>query len=492
MSVVSALFNNKAANFEEAFHCKDITSSAMKEAIARWFGMYFDDEPTTEADPCQRVPYTIVNKLTKTTFSEYSASVTAKGKKADFMTALLENLDAIKKRAFQQCLIGGSAYIKPILYGVGFDFNVVPRSALLVLARDERGNVTSIGTAERTTENGVYYTLLERRTVDNRGMLRIESLLYSSYGTDTLGTPVPLSTLPRYENLLPDVILPKPVGNIGLIPLVTPMENCVDGSDDGVSVYAPAEGLIRNININERQINTEFKNGESRIVVSSDLLTVTKDGDGNIKSRHLTDNIFVGVDDNPENVGVTIFSPELRQESFFERKNEYLRACENVIGLKRGILSEVEAVERSATEITSSDGDYNLTITDFQSVWDGAVREVLRTCDALGQNYKLCDTSKFDPQNDVAIDWGDGVLFDRERTWAEYKEMAADGLLKPEIAIAWYFGLPFPEDEKSLVEIRERYMPMMEELTEKKNKEVKDGEDEPDIQIDEDEDKGGA
>lgn len=495
MSIMSALFNNKASSFQEVFNCKDITSPPMKEAIGRWFDMYFDNEPTTVADPCQRVPYTIINKLTKTTFSEYEASVTTKGKKSDFMTCALDALGLIKKEAFQQCLIGGTAFIKPILYGNGFIFRVVSRAAVLILARDECGNVTSIGTTERVTENGTYYTLLERRTVDVKGMLRIESRLYASQSTDTLGVPVSLASLPRYENLVPEVVLPKPVGNIGLVAISTPMENCVDGSDDGVAVYAPAEGLITNININERQINTEFNNGESRIVVSSDLLATERDANGNVKNRRLTDNIFVGVDDNPENVGVTIFSPTLRGQSFFERKNEYLRACENIIGLKRGILSDVNIAEKSATEILSTDGDYNLTITDFQAVWDTAVREALRTVDALGQNYKLCDASKFNPLDDVSIDWGDGVLFDRERTWTEYKEMVADGLIKPEIAIAWYFGLPFPEDEKALEDIRARYMPEMEDLTEKQNAEVKDGEDEPVVEDDADdpeEDKGGA
>lgn len=57
--------------------------------------------------------------------------------------------------------------------------------------------------------------------------------------------------------------------------------------------------------------------------------------------RKFSDNVFVGLDDDIENVGVTIFSPALREQSFLARKQEYLRNVENVIGLKRGLLSEV-------------------------------------------------------------------------------------------------------------------------------------------------------
>ena len=31
----------------------------------------------------------------------------------------------------------------------------------------------------------------------------------------------------------------------------------------------------------------------------------------------------------------------------------------------------------------------------------------------------------------AVVDWGDGVLFDRTRTWNEYTRMVSDGLLRP-------------------------------------------------------------
>ena len=172
--------------------------------------------------------------------------------------------------------------------------------------------------------------------------------------------------------------------------------------------------------------------------------------------------MFTAVDDDPELVGITIFSPTLREASYLARKQEYLRNIESLIGFKRGILSEVEAAERTATEITSSAGDYNLTIQDFQQAWADAVREALALCDTLGQIYHLCDSAKFDPET-VVIDWGDGVLFNRDKVWAEYSAMVAAGLLKPELALAWYFSLPH-ETPEDIAKIRADYMPEMEQL----------------------------
>ena len=296
------------------------------------------------------------------------------------------------------------------------------------------------------------YTLLERRRVDAAGNLIIESKLYLSGDGQTLGVQVPLDTLEKYAGLVPELVL-HGVGSIGLIPVRCPQENTVDGSPDAVSVYAPAAGLIHNVNRNESQLDREFENGRSRVFASADLLKTGADG-----RKRLDDDLFVGLDDDPETVGVTVFSPTLREASFLARKTEYLRNVESLIGLKRGILSDVEAAERTATEVTSSAGDYNLTIIDFQRMWESAAREAVRVCEILGRLYKVFSGSAVDPEKDVTISWGNGVLYDEDQVWTEYKAMVSSGMLKPEIALGWYFDLP-TETEADLAYIRKRYMP---------------------------------
>ena len=243
-----------------------------------------------------------------------------------------------------------------------------------------------------------------------------------------------------------------------MIPLWWPVPNCVDWSTDPVCVYAAAVGLIHNINRNKAELSGEFDRGKSRLVVSSDML---KRRDGS-KELVLADDVFVGLDDNPEDVGITIFSPALREQSFLARKTEYLRNVEGIIGLKRGLLSEVESAERTATEVTSSAGDYNLTIIDFQRMWENAVREALVLCGALGRMYRI--QGAVDLKGDAAIiDWGNGVLYDESKTWTDYKAMVAAGLLRPEIAVGWYFNMP-TNTAKDLEAVRERYMPALEAM----------------------------
>lgn len=445
---MSSILQN-ASGYAEAFQAADTTSKPMRKAIQEWFDLYFQDNPTDKEDPCQRIPYTIVNKLTKTVFSEYAATT-----QNEFAKAILSALKSCSHIAMQMALIGGECALKPVPDAKDFRFVVVPRNNILVFARNAHGEMTDIGTVELSTSGNCYFTLLERRTVDNRGYLQIRYKLFKSYNVGNLGQRVPLNSLPQYEALREEYVFSKPVGSIGLISLRTPMVNCVDGSSDAVSVYAAATGLIHNINHNEYQLCGEFDRGESRVAVSEDVL---KFEDG---KKVISDNLFVGLNEDPETTGFNIFSPPLREASFLARKQEYLRNVENIIGLKRGLLSEVEAAERTATEITSSAGDYNLTIIDFQKMWEKAVQEVMRVCSIFGQLYQIPGAQDI-PEDAVTINWGNGVLYDEEKTWEDYKAMVAAGLLKPEIAVGWRFNLP-TDTTAQREKVRKLYMPEIE------------------------------
>jgi A118 family predicted phage portal protein len=449
MAVISALFNNKISGFEQAFNVKDITSAQVSTAISDCFNLYFGTVEKNE-DNAQRIPVLIVNKLYKTIFSEYKVNADS-----DFAKELVEKLDKVKKKAVQMALVGGSALIKPVIDTNGFSFVVVRRDCYIPLGRNADGELTSIGTSEQTIINGKYYTLLERRTAKER--LVIESRLFVSDSSNDLGVEVPLTALDKYARL--QARLEIPIKGVGLVEVKTPMFNDIDGSADGVPVYEPARGLIHNINQNEYQLNREFENGRSRVIASADMFAKTTTGE-----RIIEDDVFVALDDDPDSVGITVFNPTLREQSYLARKNEYLRNIETLIGFKRGILSEVEAEERTATEITSSQGDYNLTITDFQEMWTTALINTLVLCVELGKVYRVKGATDINTEK-VTIDWGDGVLYNRDKVWQEYKEMVQMGMIKPEIAIAWYFELPW-KSEADIKKIRQDYMPELEQLME--------------------------
>ncbi len=427
-------------DLESAFGAVDVTSDAMRQAISDWFSVYYDRTATDSADPCQRVAYTVVNKLVRTIFGEYAPSAdTALGK------TLLGALEPVKEEAVQLALVGGECYLRPVLQNGKLHFLTVPRDRILIFARDLQGVPTDVGCAARTRRGNRYYTLLERRTVDEKGYLTVKNQLFASSRADALGSPVALSSLKEYEKLSAAYTYARPVGSVGLVRLKTPMLNCVDGSADGVSVYASAMGLIDAVEENEAQLRGEFQRGQSRILVSRDLLD---------RDKKLSDHLFVGLDEDPDRVGITIFAPNLRQQAFLDRKQEYLRNIESLVGLKKGMLSNISDSHRTATEIAASAGDFNLTVMDYQRMWYTAMQDALQLTAVLAGLYGLPDQEP----GSIAVDWGNGVLYDEDTQWEAYRLMVADGLLKPEIALAWRFNLPM-QTPADLAAIRTKYMP---------------------------------
>lgn len=378
------------AQMEEAFGAQDVTSGAMRRAMEEWFRLYFCPEAEPGFDYSLQLPYTLVRKLTRAVFSEF----TAQGQ-TEFDRAVLAGLDKCRENAVEQALIGGECYLLPDTDGEGWRFRVLSRRDVLVFGRDEDGEVTDVGLVRRSVCGRAYYTLLERRILRGR-RLTIENRLFRSALPGLLGREVPLGSHREYASLERKFVFPMDMESVGLVRLKNPAVNCIDGSHDGVSVFAPAVGLIKSLARNEALLSGEFERGQSRIVVSADMLR-----DGKLK-----DNVFVGLDDAPGNVGVTVFAPELREGSYLARKQAMLRDVENVMGLKRGLLSNVDELQRTATEITSSQGEYALTILDFQRMFQRAVHDAVALCRVLGEFYGMdCGEG-----GGVTLHFGDGSL----------------------------------------------------------------------------------
>lgn len=361
--------------YQVAFGAEDATSRNMKQAIGQWFDAYY-------ARSCLQLPGTIVRKLTRAVLAEYDPQCSRKS-----VEAVLKALPA--RQALQLALIGGECYLKPV-FGLTPQWRTVSRENILIFARDWQGNPTDVGLAEVRKVGRSVYTLLERRTVDHNGMLTITNRLFRSGSEGSVGREVSLRELPEYAMLPARYTYPQRIGSVGLVRLAMPMVNCIDGSGDGVCIYAPAMELIAAAEENEEQLKGEFQRGQSRLVVSRDLLD----------RGQLKDSLFVALDDSPEAVGITVFAPELREQSYLNRQQAYLRGIENIIGLKRGLLSQVEAVDRTATEITSSEGEYMVTIRELQRVWEDAAREAVGLhCAITGEQEAA-----------VVLHWGDGVV----------------------------------------------------------------------------------
>ena len=95
---------------QEAFGASDITTEGMRAALEEWFSLYYRDKVEDQEDPCQRVAYTVVNKLVRTVFAEYAAAG-----ETPVTQQVLQALEDCREQAVALALVGGECYLKPCL-----------------------------------------------------------------------------------------------------------------------------------------------------------------------------------------------------------------------------------------------------------------------------------------------------------------------------------------------------------------------------------------
>ena len=143
-----ALANSGASNIQEALGLPDITSTEMQDAIDTWFADWFARAPSKELgeDPCQRLPYAIVNKLCKATFAEYDSGLhDTETPKLQWMDGVRTACDKVRRLAMQWAMVGGEAFLKPvILQNGGLSWQVIRRDHWSVLGKLPDGQITDM------------------------------------------------------------------------------------------------------------------------------------------------------------------------------------------------------------------------------------------------------------------------------------------------------------------------------------------------------------
>ena len=83
--------------YEEGFGARDGSSEAMRQAVLQWFDLYYNGGVL-------QLPYTIVRKLVRAVFAEYSCD-------GEVLAGLPHRM------ALEMALIGGECYLKPVFLG---------------------------------------------------------------------------------------------------------------------------------------------------------------------------------------------------------------------------------------------------------------------------------------------------------------------------------------------------------------------------------------
>lgn len=199
-----------------------------------------------------------------------------------------------------------------------------------------------------------YYTRLERHYFIN-GNLTIENKCYHSQSRNDIGQSCSIESVEEWAGINPGPVTYPGMTRMDFGYYRNPLKNSVDGSFCGISIFDSARELIRKADIQGARFDWEYESGERAIHVDSRALNKDRIT-GRFGMAKLNKRLYRGlnIEDGKDKELLKEYSPEMRDESFKRGLEEYKRQIEFSVGLAYGDLSNVQNVEKTATEIKSA------------------------------------------------------------------------------------------------------------------------------------------
>lgn len=210
--------------------------------------------------------------------------------------------------------------------------------------------------------NNKVYRRMERHTLSPKSGLTIRNTAYVSDNISTLGREIPLTAVDEWADIQPYINYPMMM-RMDFGYYVNPVDNTVDDSPCGMSLYDSALNVIELADRQFARLDWEFESGERAIHASEDVL---KDGRLAKGSKRLYRAVESADEDTPINNLIQEYSPDFRQEDIIAGLEEYKRNIEFSVGLAYGDLSNPAQVEKTATEVAAARTRKFNTVTAIQ------------------------------------------------------------------------------------------------------------------------------
>lgn len=444
-------------NIETVEHIESPLSSEMVNALDLWYDMYLDRAPwLSDEVKSLNLAAQICSELARDVTIEMKCNITGpvgsngentSNPRAEFLSKEFERLmKNLRPRLEQGCAAGGMA-IKPYPKNghIYFDFDMA--WSLYPIAFGDDGELTDVIFRDTFTEGKTVYTRLERHTVSGHDV-KITQRAFKSETREAIGVEIPLSSVEAWSTLVPEATVKASDG-----PLFgwfkTASANNVDvDSPMGVSVFAKAVDTIREADEQYSRLLWEFEGSELAVDVDPSVLRPKKSGDGREMPR-LNKRLFRGVDLNSDE-SYHVFNPSIRDASLIAGLTQILLRIEDLCGLARGSLSNVQQEARTATEIKHIRQRTYITVADNQKALEGCLIDVIRAMDKYATLYNLAPEGEYE----VSFEWDDSVLNDTSQQLAERLELHSAGLAGDAELRQWYFGETPSQAQAALEAIR--------------------------------------
>lgn len=342
------------------------------------------------------------NKISNYVCNQSTISIDSEDKRSQLLSETISQVNDDKKKITNRMLGTGGIALIPYEYQGKILYNLVSQNRLSI-NKIEGGkivNATILADVKEITDsyNKVTYCRYQNEEIID-GNLRIIQI-YTDENGSTIRKP------DVFADIKDEVIIPN-VDRCLLAYFKSPIDNRHSTNYYGVPITYGCGSIINEIYECLEQIRREYNNKQAFIGADS---TLFKEGD--VLPRSGIFKLVRGSGANGEDFW-QIFDPSIRDSSFYARLQELYQRLEKAIGTSRGILSDIETQNATATEIRKSMYDTYTIVDETRTQMQKGMDDFLYACNILANYYNLSPEGKVH----INYDWSFDLLENTQETF---------------------------------------------------------------------------
>lgn len=383
------------------FGKKQISDDMIMQVNERFTSNYEDDK---------NINFTAIfaNKLANFTISDSNIDITGDSIRAEQLNEVLKRLKKKLKKVIARDLGSGGVLVVPYVNNKKLYFDVLSQSRFSINKRISDDIIDCTILAEHIVKNRDHYYRWADYTLENGN-------LYVKYRSTLDGEPIEMALIPEWSN-----IRDFSITNVDRMPFMyikSPIDNRKEIDDYGVPITFGCDKQIKKILNDLDQIEREYGLKEAFVGADSTMFK----GENALPTNGLYKKINSGDDSFWE-----VFDPAFRDTSLYNKLIQDFALLEKQVGTSKGILTEAQTSNATATEIKKVLKETFDIVDDIRTSLEDGLNDFIYACNVLANYYSLSPQGEYE----LTFDWSYSILEDSQQEFSQLLQGESRGVIK--------------------------------------------------------------
>ena len=349
------------------------------------------------------------NKLANYVINDSTMDVTGENARVDLLNKMGQSMWKKAKKMTSMGFGYGGVIIVPYVRGGKIYYNLVPQNRVTIDETD--GDLITGATV--LAEKKVIGGSLDSKTYMRWTNYQVKNgnITITQQFSDEKGNKIPA---PEFWKNIQEVQVITGVDRVLFGYLKSPVNNRNASDTYGVPITYGCDATINEIKETLKQMVREYDLKQAFVGADATMF--------NGKNSLPLNGLFQKVDSGDDSF-FEVFDPQFRD--YTARLQELYRRLESEIGTSKGILSDVQTANATATEIKRSMYDTFTIVDDMRSNIEKAMDDFFYACNVLANAYNLSPQGEYE----INFDWSYSLLEDTQQEFSQMMQAESKGIV---------------------------------------------------------------